>query len=166
MVLDQMNTFFIPICIRMGSILPLVVETTLPEHCHPGHTYQFELWSILICRVISEYLCRGVTNKKWIPKDQFRMKNILLCRTMSACIINSPIYPKTMVHTQQCQSTQMFKSILDYMHKQIYEKGVAYDRFQIWIILLWRVIADYAYHKPFHKKGKSTDPFVNLPEVC
>jgi hypothetical protein len=69
-----------------------------------------------------------------------------------------------MADTQQHQSTRVFKSAL-YYHKKIYEKGVAYDIFQVWIIMLWRIIADYAYHMPINKKRMSIDLFANLSEV-
>jgi hypothetical protein len=159
------NNIFIIVSIRMGNVLNLVIGTTLPQHCHPGHPYQFELWSILICRAISEYIRRGVAYNKWIANDQFRMKSIFLCRTISACIRKSPIYRQMMADTQQHQSTRVFKSALYYIHKKNYEKGAAYDIFQVWIILLWRIIADYAYHMPINKKRMSIDLFANLPEV-
>ncbi|CAL4941050.1 unnamed protein product [Urochloa decumbens] len=58
----------------------------------------------------------------------------------------------------------MFKSASDYIRKPIYVKDIAYDQFQLWLILLCRAISGCIYCKSIYRKGIPLDQFVNLPE--
>ncbi|XP_062205860.1 putative FBD-associated F-box protein At5g56690 isoform X2 [Phragmites australis] len=156
----------------MGNVLNLIGGRTASQQCHPEHKYQgriqhyqFELWSILICRAISEYICRKLIYEKGTVNDQFRKWNILFCRTVSEYISNKLFYVKTIADAQFLQrSIQMFKAVSHDIHKLIYGKGTANDQFQLWTVLLWGAISRYIYRKPIYKKGISIDQFVNLPE--
>ncbi|KAL6905447.1 hypothetical protein ACP4OV_003048 [Aristida adscensionis] len=146
----------------MGIILNLIEGITAPRRCHPEYIYlakagdyQFELWSILICRAISEYIRRKLKYKE-VATDQFQTWDYMSSRL---------IYQKTMADALfHWHGIPMFKSVSHYFDKRICEKGIAYDQFRMWIILLWRAISGYIYHKPIRKKGVSSDQFLNLPE--
>ncbi|KAL6608179.1 hypothetical protein ACP70R_041242 [Stipagrostis hirtigluma subsp. patula] len=156
----------------MDNILNLIGVRTEPQHFRPEYIYQgrigdyqFELWSILIYRAISEYIRRKLIYDKGLAIHQFRMWKILFCRTLSDYMSNKLIYEKTMANTLfHQQIILMFKYISDYIHRLIYAKGIAYNQFQMRIILLWRAISGYTCHKPIKKNGTSTDQFLNLPQ--
>lgn len=170
----NIQLFLLKCSIKMGNSLNLVGGSSAAQHSHLEHMYQgrtrdyqFELWSILICRAISEYIFHKQIYKKGIVNYQFRMWTILLCRLVSDRINDKLIYKKTISYAQfLLQSIKMSKSVSGYSHKPIYGKHIIYDQFQLWIILLWRTISQYIYCRPIYKKAISLDQFVNLPEVC
>lgn len=164
------DIFLLKRSIPMGNILKLSLA---PQHSHPEYMYQgriwdyqFELWSILICRAISEYFRCKLIYEKGIENNQTKMWTIILCRNALDHIRGKPIYEETMADSQfLLQAIKMFNSASDYIQKPIYVEDIAYGQFQLWITLFWRAISEHIYCKPIYKKGISIDHFVDLPEV-
>lgn len=114
-----------------------------------------------------EYMHGKLYYEKGIENNRIRMWTILLCRNALDHIRDNPMYEKTITDSQfLLRAIKMFISASKYIQKPIYVKDIAYDQFQLWIILLWRAISGYIYSKPIYKKGISLDQFINLPEVC
>lgn len=157
----------------MSNILGLIGGRTAPQHRHSESIYQYiirdyqlDLWSILVYRAITEYICRRHIYAKGTGNDQFKVWRSLLYRNIS-----DDVSKKNTKEEAQFlwQSIQMFEPVAEYSHKTSYGTAIACDELQLAIVLLWRIISGHIYRKnmrTFYNKGTSIDQVVNVPEVC